>query len=71
MKPYFARIQFKLEADPINMHCKMTTIDTIHFISKINEVLGFEKKYYPRGEHTSERVINIMPINKIHLNATR
>ena len=54
----------KIDADPINMHCLIKTNYAIEFNSKLNEVLGFEKKYYQAGEHVSEKVINIMPINK-------
>ena len=58
---------FKIEPNTINMHCKLTTNRAIEFNSKLNEVLGFTEMYYKAGEHVSEKVINIMPINKIHL----
>ena len=60
-------IKFEIVADPINMHCTLTTNHKILFNSKLNEVLGFENKFYDPGQHISEKVINIMPINKIHL----
>ena len=60
-------IEIKIESNTINMHCLLKTNYAIEFNSKFNEVLGFSKKIYYPGEHISEKVINILPINKIHL----
>ena len=47
-----------------------TTLETSHeiiFNSDLNKLFGFTKKQYPSGYHISEKVINIMSIDKVHL----
>ena len=60
-------MSFTIESNTINMHSKLSTNYAIEFNSKLNDVFGFTHRVYEPGTHISEKVINIMPINKIHL----
>ena len=48
-----------------------TILETSHeliFNSNLNQVFGFTKKHYsPQDHHISEKVINIMSVDKVHL----
>ena len=67
MIPGIQKIELSIEVDPISMHSILKTDIPILFNSKLNDILGFTKKEYYSGKHISEKVINISPINKIHL----
>ena len=57
----------KIRADKKSMKTILETNHEIIFNSDLNKVFGFTKKQYSPGSHISERVINIMSIDKVHL----
>ena len=60
-------ISLKIKADKKSMKTILETSHEIIFDSNLNEVFGFIKKQYSPGYHISEKDINIMSIDKVHL----
>ena len=60
---------FKIDIIPntISMKSVLTTSNSIHFNSRLNILLGFTKKDYPPGTHTSEKPVMITTTDKVHL----
>ena len=60
-------ISLKIKADKKSKKTILETSHEIIFNSDLNKIFGFTKKQYSSGYHISERVINIMSIDKVHL----
>ena len=60
-------ISLKIKADKKSMKTILETSHELIFNSDLNKVFGFTKKQYSPGHHISEKVINIMSIDKVHL----
>ena len=60
-------LSLKIRADKKSMKTILETSHELIFNSNLNEIFGFTKKQYSPGHHMSEKVINIMSIDKVHL----
>ena len=60
-------IKFNKIPNKKSMKSVLTTSNPIHFYSKLNKNLGFTKKEYQAGTHTSEKPVMISIKDKIHL----
>ena len=59
--------KFYIIPDTISMKSVLTTLNPIHFNSRLNFLLGFTNKDYQAGTHTSEKPVMISIIDKVHL----
>ena len=60
-------LSLKIKADKKSMKTILETSHELIFNSDLNKLFGFTKKRYSPGSHISEKVINIMSIDKVHL----
>ena len=60
-------LSLKIKADKKSMKTILETSHELIFNSDLNKLFGFTKKQYSPGSHISEKVINIMSIDKVHL----
>ena len=60
-------LSLKIKADKKSMKTILETSHELIFNSNLNQVFGFTKKRYSPGHHISEKVINIMSVDKVHL----
>ena len=60
-------VGLKIKADKKSMKTILETSHELIFNSDLNKLFGFTKKRYPPGYHISEKVINIMSVDKVHL----
>ena len=69
INPKIEPISLKIEADAINMHCKLTTNYSIYFNSKLNEVFGFTQKYYSQASICQKKLLILCQLIKFISNA--
>ena len=60
-------LSLKIKADKKSMKTILETSHELIFNSNLNKLFGFTKKQYSPGYHISEKVINIMSVDKVHL----